>query len=79
MSDAFPEEVLEERSLEEREHAEHPLPDDVDEADALDQYRVMTGEVDRVEPRIPDDVDEADAIDQHRPVTFDDEDEWREG
>jgi len=80
MSDAFPEpEVLEERALEEREHAEHPLPDDVDEADALDQYRGVVGGPDQLEPLIPDDVDVADAIDQARPVAFDDDDEWRDG
>ena len=81
MSDAFPEpEVLEERSLEFSEHAEHRLPDDVDEADALDQYRDLIGggEVD-VEPLIAGGVDEADAIDQARPVGFEDDDDWRDG
>jgi hypothetical protein len=78
MSEAFPEpEVFEERSLELRERAAHPLPDGVDEADALDQIRGLDDPDAPLAPRIEDGVDEADAIDQARPVPFGDEDDYR--
>jgi hypothetical protein len=81
MSDAFAEsELLEERSLELREHGQGPeLPDGVDEADALDQRRDLVGGADDDGPVIADDVNEADAIDQATPVAFDDDEDWREG
>ena len=78
MSDAFPEpEVLEERALELREHEGRPLPEGVDEADALDQLRGIADPDEPLAPRIEDGVDEADAIDQARPASFDDEDDYR--
>jgi hypothetical protein len=79
MSEAFPEpEVLEERLLELREREAHPLPDGVDEADALDQLRGLDDpDTSSLAPRIVDGVDEADAIDQARTVSFDEEDDYR--
>ena len=81
MSDAFAEsELLEERSLELREHGPAPgLPDGVDEADALDQRRDLLGGADEEGPVIADGVNEADAIDQATPVAYDDDEDWREG
>jgi hypothetical protein len=81
MSDAFAEsELLEERSLELREHGPAPeLPDGVDEADALDQRRDLLGGADDEGPVIADGVNEADAIDQATPVAYDDDEDWREG
>jgi hypothetical protein len=79
MTDAYREPDVDPDVMEEGSLDEPPLPDDVDEADALDQHRGVTGGVDEVAPSIADGVDEADAIDQATPVGFDDDDDWREG
>ena len=77
MTDAVPDpEVLEERLREARER-DLAVPEGVDEADALDQYRELTAEREVLPPRIADDVNEADAIEQAMTVGYDDDEEWR--
>jgi hypothetical protein len=80
MSDAFPEQnALEERSLEIRETSDHPLPLEANEADAVDQQRAVADPEPQVTGDIGDFVNEADALDQNRLVSYDDEDDPREG
>ena len=79
MTDAVPEQgALEEGPLVPQDDQAPSLPEGVNEADALDQYRGVGGQEAVLPPSIADGVNEADALEQAMVVAYDDEDDWRD-